>query len=370
MRIRKGFHLHFCSKLLATTPSGGSIRMFKSLNVMAMSAIAGFLVLGCSGNHSESNGYFAPLQLSGSSAGAASNGNGSVSGKPSGLPSGSPSGVASPSPSPSPSLTVSTTAPLPCLSGSASVVGFSDTQMSFTMNAAVRGSVVLFGNSSLSLSENAKVVNDVYTQNPSNVTENMLASVGGILPLTSAQNEAAVLAFTQSAALLAPTQSFDSITISGMNDSSTINGNGASNVIQVKNGVSLSFNENLILQGSVNDSFVFLIESGGINLSLNAAITLSGGVLPQNVLFLIEGKNPVNLGGNGSVSGTFMAPESSVGVSGNGHIQGSIFGMGNIMITGNGLSFDGDPWCPVAMAPTNPSVPITIPGAGGGILGI
>jgi cell division septation protein DedD len=250
---------------------------------------------------------------------------------------------------------------LPCLSTTASVVGFSNTTMQFSLNAQVNGSVVLFGKSTLALSENATVVNQVYTSDSSNVTKAGLAKVGSIVNLDLTENEPSVLAFAQTAEQLAPTQTFDKIAIAGMNDSMTIQGNGGANVISVANGISLSYNESLILNGTKNDSFVFVIENGGINVTLNANIKTTGGLPAQNVLFMIIGKNPVNLAGNGFVAGTFMATESSASISGNGQIEGSVFATDSITITGNGLSFSPAPWCPSGPTPPPTSSPTPTP---------
>lgn len=297
--------------------------------------VAGFA--GCSGGNNP-NSYFAPLPNSAAA----------ISGNTSNTTLANPA-VPTVFPSPTPS-TASTTS-LPCLSYTASVVGFSNTSLQFSGNAHVQGSVVLFGKSALQLSGNATVVDDVFTGNPGNVTLSGNASVGHIEDMDLTPNEATVLAFAKSAEMLVPTQTFATIAAASGNSDFTVTGNGGVNVIQVTSGIMFSGNQNLVLSGTPNDQFIFIL-GGSVNFTGNSNIKIVGNIPPRNIVFVVMGANSINLTGNGNLVGTFLAPQGPAMVSGNGTIQGSLFALGDIDISGNGLSFMPAPFCP--MLPAQP----------------
>lgn len=242
-----------------------------------------------------------------------------------------------------------------CLSTSASLVALSDTAVNFSGNATIKGSVVLLGSSTLRLSGNAKISDKLYLANIDQVSASGNASVGQVVVRDLTGNEKNVLNFVDDLGSLAETS-----TLQRISSSMTLHGNGSLNVIQVNGDLSLAGNQTLTLDGSAND--LFLINVGGnVSLSGNSNIVVSGNLPAANVLFRVptSGAN-VSLSGNGKVQGTFIAPRGTAQISGNGRIQGSVLAWNSITLSGNGLTFDPVPFCPIVAAPTpTPSPTVT-----------
>jgi choice-of-anchor A domain-containing protein len=237
-----------------------------------------------------------------------------------------------------------------CLSSSASVVAFSDTNVNFSGNANIKGSVVLLGGSSIRLSGNAKIAEKLYTPSNDKISASGNASAGEVVVRDLTGNEKNVLDFVDSLATLSETGSIQQI-----NSSMTLHGNGSLNVIQVNGDLALSGRQTLTLDGTANDLFLINV-AGNVSLFGNSNIVVSGTLPPENVLFRLprSGAN-VQLAGNGNVQGTFIAPRGTAQISGNGHIQGSVLAWNSITLTGNGLTFDPAPFCPVAVIDPSPT---------------
>ena len=250
-----------------------------------------------------------------------------------------------------------------CLSPTAGVVGFSNTDVTFSGNCNVGGSVVLLGNSTLQMSGNANISGKIIC--PSNGQVRMSGNASGqVVDDDLSRNESAVLDFGANLDGLAGTQFFDNI-----NSSVTIQGNGGLNVIQVNGDVNLAGNSTVTLKGNAQDLFLINV-SGQVTISGNANVNVSGSLPAANVLFRLTGNSGnVALTGNGHVCGTFFAPHGSAQVSGNGVIEGSVFASDSIAITGNGLTFNPVPFCPGNYAPSpspSPSPTNSDTGCGGG----
>ena len=243
---------------------------------------------------------------------------------------------------------------LRCFSHTASLVGFSDTAINLNGNAQVSGSVVLLGQSSLTATGNSKVGDAVYA--PSALAVHGVPAVSvhevDITPAESALLDAIGKIDDEN-----ETQSLGAIT-----QSATLNGNGGMNVIRVAGDISLAGNSKLVINGSADDSFLITVE-GNVSFSGNAAMSVEGGVLAQNILFHLSRTGAVfRATGKGSLVGTFVAPQGTAQISGNGKLKGSVFARNSIQISGNGFSLDPAPFCPFWVpAPQPSSSPSTEP---------
>lgn len=233
-----------------------------------------------------------------------------------------------------------------CLSQSASVVGLSDTRMSMSGNASIGGSVILLGRSTLDLSGNASVTDRVYSPMSNAVVEHGNASVGQLIDQDLTANESAVLDFATTIMNQTPTQTIDRIS-----NSVDIVGNGDLNVIEVKNGIQLSGQNQLRLHGTADDQFVFIVDQGNIQFSGKAGIQLLGNVSSRRVMFLATGRQSLSVTGNGAIVGTYFLPEGPASISGNGRIEGALLAESSLAISGNGLTFTPAAWCPAITLP-------------------
>src|SRR5262245_19537220 len=120
-------------------------------------------------------------------------------------------------------------------------------------------------------------------------------------------------------AALAPTQTFGDI-----KGSKTITGNGGTNVISVLS-LRLSGKETLTLAGGPDDTFLFNVP-GTFKLSGKSAIKLTGGVLPNHVLFNVLGTGKVSFSRHTTEVGTFLAPERSFSLG--GALEGAVIAGG------------------------------------------
>jgi len=137
---------------------------------------------------------------------------------------------------------------------------------------------------------------------------------GGIVQPSSgpAQAQAAALNLASLAASLAPTQSFSQI-----NTAQTINATTGLNVIAVgMGGINLSGGA-LVLNGTASQQFVLNI-AGQSSLSGGSKIQVTGGLLPQNVVFNFTGTSGQfqTSSGNNATVGVFLAPNELIHLNG------------------------------------------------------
>jgi hypothetical protein len=132
---------------------------------------------------------------------------------------------------------------------------------------------------------------------------------------------------------LSPTQMLSSIS-----SAITITGNGGNNVITLSGGINLGGSNNLTLSGNANDRFIFNI-SGGLEMNGSAAVVLTGGVLPQNVVFNFIGAGPALMTHVGNmVVGVVLAPQRDITFHG---AFGEIIGGGSTLTLMSGATVTG-----------------------------
>jgi hypothetical protein len=152
--------------------------------------------------------------------------------------------------------------------------------------------------------------------------------------LASAQSDTTAAAAAAATASLSPTQSFTSIT-----GPQTITGNGGMNVIDVTGSAGIHLSsvvENLTISGGSADTFIIDVSgSGGIQLSGNSGIVLSG-ISPKQVLFYVPGSasNIVQTSGTAETAGTFLVPNGGIQINGGFH-QSEFIGGGPISLQSN-----------------------------------
>jgi hypothetical protein len=243
--------------------------------------------------------------------------------------------------SPSPGPSSSESDPLACLVSSPSAVALDSSSISVTGNASISGNVVLMGASTLEVGENAIVRNDVYTRFSENIHMSGKSSPGKVVLEDLGGQQSSIADFSAQLDSLMPSQ-----VLSSISTSKTFQGNGGLNVIRVLDAIQMSGSEALVLQGSANDQFVFLVGSGGISFTGNSSIKTSGALSPSKVLFLVNKGGSITVSGSGSVSGTFIASRGSASLSGNAQMNGELAADGAITLSGNASIKSPLTWCP------------------------
>ncbi|MDR3605961.1 MAG: hypothetical protein P4M08_01115, partial [Oligoflexia bacterium] len=240
-----------------------------------------------------------------------------------------------------------------CLTSTASVVGLSDTNITLSGGATVKGSVILLGNSELTMSGGSRVLDQVYTPRADQVMTSGKPSIGEIVVHDFTSADSAVIDFANNLDPLPETAVYKGIT-----SSTTINGNGSLNVIQVNGDLSLSGGKTLSLNGGANDLFLINV-TGNVTLSGGSSIAVGSTLPPANVLIrLTSAGSSIMISGGANAAGTFLATQGSATISGAGKIEGSIFALNSISISGAGMTFDPAPFCPanyVAVPSPTPS---------------
>jgi Ice-binding-like/PEP-CTERM motif len=117
----------------------------------------------------------------------------------------------------------------------------------------------------------------------------------------------------------------------------------AENVIAFTGGAGIDLSgstSNLTLSGSASDYFVLQI-SGSLILSNDASITLTGGLLPRNVLIVFTGTSPqsITLSG-GTINGTLLADNTNYSMTLAGTVDGIV--LGDHAITLDNLTVNAD----------------------------
>ncbi len=238
-----------------------------------------------------------------------------------------------------------TTAALECLSVTASLVAFSDTQVELSGNSDIAGNVLLLGGSELTASGNARVRNAVVASSMRQVQSTGNAILGDILEADLTVNEPAAMQYIQSLRDLPSGSEFSLIA-----ESQAFEGRGAGlNVVQINGDLTLAGQAKLTLHGYTSDFFVIRV-AGSFTISGQAGVTLEGGIPARNVLFLIEGAR-LHLNGQGNIAGTFVLPRGSASLTGKGRLTGSVFALGSLRVSGNGLSVEPAAFCPGRMDP-------------------
>jgi hypothetical protein len=97
----------------------------------------------------------------------------------------------------------------------------------------------------------------------------------------------------------------------------TIIGNGGLNVLNLTGGLDLSGSETLTLQGTAADAFVINVpDAADFEMIGSSQIRVSGGLLPQNVLFnLLDTGTGYDVIGN-RIDGVILSPFAEFGASG------------------------------------------------------
>ena len=185
---------------------------------------------------------------------------------------------------------------------------------------------VLFGlglKANLSGGNNGGLTNGgvLFKDSSANVSGNLQNPVTQQLVSSSVTQDAATIAqdVSKFASSLSPTQTFSTI-----NNTTTITGDGGLNVIDVAD----IQNAKLTLNGNANDVFVFNVSN---QIHTNQPMTLSGGVLPTNILFNLTGTGTVFQTSGGDLSfGTYLAT------------NGGRFQFSNLDLDGQLINIGGD----------------------------
>ena len=188
-------------------------------------------------------------------------------------------------------------------------------------NVTVNGNVGVGPNGDLKLMAPSTVNGTVFRDPSSTISANAGTATGGFQvtslsqAVTDAQNASTAFA------ALTPT-----VTLGNITTATTINRTGVDTVINLSGGITLN-NANLTLNGGAGDSFVLNIQ-GGLSLVGTAALTLTGGVLPQNVFynFLGTGTTLATHVGD-SVIGVVLAVQRDINFDGS--FIGEIIGGGS-----------------------------------------
>src|SRR5262249_5762313 len=110
----------------------------------------------------------------------------------------------------------------------------------------------------------------------------------------------------------------------------------------------------LVLHGSATDVFIFNIY-GSASFEGLSSVALTGGIVPEHVLFNIIGSGPsrfeeynrVSFSGLSDVQGTIMAIQRAIKFSGKGRLHGAVVAKGHLKLSGktSAWSFDAAPFC-------------------------
>ena len=179
------------------------------------------------------------------------------------------------------------------------------------------------------------------------------ASVGSSKP--NAYTESAITDLSTALSKLTATATYDSISLTG-NGTQKLQSTAKTNVIYVKQDISLSGQSALTLSGAATDVFVVNV-AGNIDLSGQSSIHLDGGLVAKNVVF-----NNTGSGKDMSITGALVS-KGALTLSG----QGSLSGL------------TAAPYCPPTPTPSptptptphpSPSPSASASGGGGGVIGI
>ncbi len=243
-----------------------------------------------------------------------------------------------------------------CLSSSASVVGLSDTVLSFKGNAKIGGSVVLLGGSRLEAGGNALIRDTVFTPSLSQVSNAGKSPLGEVIEQDFTGNESSVLDFIQELTAATP-----DVTLEVIDSSLLFEGQGGMNVVRVEGDISLASKSVLKFRGSLDDRFIVQVQ-GNVSLNGQASIQTEGGILPKDILFILPQQNTnIQIAGNAKAMGTFFAARGIASLTGKGSLQGSLLAWNAINIAGNGTSIEAAPFCPVDWSQAVPPSPSPSP---------
>jgi len=128
------------------------------------------------------------------------------------------------------------------------------------------------------------------------------------------------------------------VMLSSILTGTTLTGNGGTNVIKLNGDINLGGANNLTLSGSANDKFIFNIK-GTLLMDGSSQVLLTGGVLPQNILFnfIGTGKSLMTHVGN-AVQGIILAPSRDITFHG---LFGEVIGGGKNLTLMSGATVTG-----------------------------
>ena len=243
---------------------------------------------------------------------------------PSSTPAPSPPSTPAPTPPSTPAPTTSSTSAFPGLgtAGKYAVLSITGTFQSQSL-VTINGDLGIGPRDSATTQ--AAVNGSVYYDPSATYT-----SQGSVKGGTIAQSMTQAIYDAATASFFYKNYASQSNMFSSISAATTIVAHSGFNVFSLSGGITLN-NANLTLSGSSSDYFVFNI-SGGLSLSGNASINLTGGITPSNVLFNFVGKGSALTTQLGStVRGTILSIGRSISFDG-------VF-LGEIIGGGGGSSF-------------------------------
>ncbi len=264
---------------------------------------------------------------------------------PTPTPTPTPTVAVSPTPTPTPSSSPTSVVVNPsnehfCLNQNAAVIGLGNTELAMTGNAEVNGNVYMFENSTATLTGNASIDSTLFIGCTDRVRKTGNAYIHAVVQKDFHSEKISIENYSDYIQSLNATQSFNRI-----NSNTVITGNGGLNVIEVNNGIQLTGNETLTLNGTSQDVFIFIVK-GEFSLSGNASIKSSTQVDAKHILFSLYGcHSNIHISGQGSVIGTILATRSEAHITGLAKWDGSLIAWNEIQITGNGLIFSSNAFC-------------------------
>lgn len=253
-----------------------------------------------------------------------------------------------------PTLARATSVPTLGEAGNYTVFSLTGTAATITGGAGVAGTGAVGPSGSLNLNGGSYITGTVTRDPTATVT-----GFGGTI-ITSSLSSAVSDALNASAAYAAmtATQVFGDLTASQL-----IVGTGGVNVISI-NSILYNTGDTLTLSGSLNDIFIINVpnlgsgDTGQVKLTGSSSVTVAGGVIPEHVLFNIQGTNNSSQAGvdiNGSIVGTYLIPGRSLDLSSSGTLVGAVIAGGQTLKIAGGGIVDYAPFNP-GPVPAPPSV--------------
>ena len=134
---------------------------------------------------------------------------------------------------------------------------------------------------------------------------------GGIVTTNLQQAVNDAISASNAFANMPATQMFSSLSTA-----TTIHGNGGNNVISLSGSINLGGSDNLTLNGTANDRFIFNI-LGGLTLTGSSSVVLTGGVTANDVAFnFIGGGSSISTHVGNTISGILLAPQRDMTLDG------------------------------------------------------